>query len=187
MLRVQPEQFASAERSASVSADGARARDLASETRRDLKGSLRSHDMSYDFSFSKKTISFLLAGVGFVGSMLFIAGLLVGATWKAEPNAAANVAGKQPVAASPAPRPSVAPQEEQLMAADAATPEAAGAGEAGAPGGVSSPTKQAHGKAPSVSSRRGQQPPPVPPNDDELRVVQEAEPSASATPEPPTF
>src|ERR1044071_1754925 len=67
--------------------------------------------MSYNFSFDKKTITLLLGGFAFVGSMLFIAGLLVGTNLKAEqhPAVAAVVTGGQPPAATQPPAP--APKE----------------------------------------------------------------------------
>ena len=141
--------------------------------------------MSYDFSFSTKALSFVLAGSAFVGIMLFIAGLLIGTNWKAEPNNAVNVAVKQPVAA-PQPEPTVAPQDS-VMSAHVATPEAAAPGGADASSLASAPVKQAHVSAESVISRRWQAPQPAAPHDDELRVVQEAETPANETAEMPPF
>jgi hypothetical protein len=139
---------------------------------------LRNNNMSYAFSFTKKSLSLVLAGFAFVGIMLFTAGLLIGTTWKAEPNAPAHVISKQPVAA-PAPQPSASPQEP-VMTADVVTPEAAAPTETDGASGEASPARQAHGNAASVRSRRKQTPAPAPPNDDELRVIQEAEPSVNA-------
>jgi cell division septation protein DedD len=139
--------------------------------------------MSYDFSFSKKAISFVVAGSIFVGVMLFIAGLLVGTTWKAEPKAAPPVAGTQPVA-TPQPEPTVDPQEEPVMSAEAVIPETAAPGAIDAAREASTPVKQAHGNTVSASGRRWQSPQSAAaaPNDDELRVVQEAEPAAADEP-----
>jgi hypothetical protein len=133
--------------------------------------------MSYDFSFSKKTISFVLAGFAFVGVMLFLAGLLIGTNWKAEPNAA-NVAVKQPAAAPPAPQPTDTPQEP-VMVSDAAIPGAAVPSEAGASSDAASPVRQAHSNAASVNSKRRQTSPPAPPNDGEVRLIQEAAPTTN--------
>lgn len=132
--------------------------------------------MSYDFSFSKKTISLVLAGSAFVGVMLFLAGLLIGTNWKAEPNAA-NVAVKQPAAAPPAPQPTDTPQAPVMMS-DAAIPDAAVPSEAGASSGAASPVRQAHSNAASVNSKR-RQTPPAPPNDGEVRLIQEAAPATN--------
>lgn len=145
--------------------------------------------MNYDFSFSKKALSLVLAGSSFVGVMLFVAGLLVGTSWKAAPNDAAVVAVKQPVAA-PQPEPTVAPQEP-VMSAHVAVPEPAAPGAAddavAAAGGASAPVKQAHANTASVTIRRWQAPTPAAPDDDELRVVQEAEPAGNEDTETPAF
>jgi hypothetical protein len=145
--------------------------------------------MSYDFSFSGKSISLVVGGAAFVGVMLFIAGLLVGTSWNAEPGASDKVAGKQPVAVAPTPAPTTAPAApEPVVTADAATPEAAApAGAGDAPGGASLPVKQAHGNAASVNRGRASVPTPTPPNDGELRVVQEAEPAPAEGNKPPAF
>jgi hypothetical protein len=144
--------------------------------------------MSYDFSFSGKTISFVVGGAAFVGLMLFIAGLLVGASWNAEPKAVDKVdrvAGQPPVVATPTPAPAA---PEPVVTADAATPEAAAPVAAqDAPGGASLPARQAHGSAASVNSRRSSVPTPTPPNDGELRVVEEAEPSPGEANKPPAL
>lgn len=146
--------------------------------------------MSYDFSFSGKTFTLVLGGAAFVGVMLFIAGLLVGTSWNAEPKAVDGVdkvAGKQPVVAAPAPAPTNAP--EPVVTADAATPEAAATPvkTEDAPGGASLPVKQAHGSPASVKSRRASAPTPTPPNDGELRVVEEAEPPPGDANKSPAF
>jgi cell division septation protein DedD len=143
--------------------------------------------MSYDFSFSKKTISFALAGFAFVGIMLFVAGLLIGTNWKAEPAPAVAVVAKQPAPAPPAPPPPAAPQEEPAVRADVAKPEAAMPSEADASSGASAPVKQAHGNAASVSSKRWQSFLPAPPNDGELKIIREAEPSANEDAEMTAF
>jgi cell division septation protein DedD len=132
--------------------------------------------MSYDFSFDKKTISFVLAGSAFMGVMLFIAGLLVGTNWKAEPDASTTVPAKQP-AAAPAPAPPPAPPEP-VMRADVARPEVAAPSEADATSDTSAPVKQAHSNAASINSKRWQAS-PAPYNDGELKIIQEAEPSAN--------
>jgi cell division septation protein DedD len=148
--------------------------------------------MSYDFSFSKKAISFVLAGFTFVGLMLFAAGLLIGTNWKAEPVAvAANAVDKQLVdVPPPTPAPDVAAQEPVLSAnvarPGAAMPLGADAGSSLA----SPPVRQAHGNALIVDDRRWQARAPVAapaaatttttaPHDNELRVIQEAEPASA--------
>jgi cell division protein FtsN len=141
--------------------------------------------MSYDFSFSKKAISFMLAGSAFVGLMLFMAGLLVGTSWKAEPNDAATLAGTQPVA-KPQPEPTIAPQEP-VITAQATTPETVAPSAADATGVASPPVRQAHGNAVPVIGRRWHAPAPAAPNDDELRVVQEAGTATSDEAELPSF
>ncbi|HJR08848.1 MAG TPA: SPOR domain-containing protein [Pyrinomonadaceae bacterium] len=143
--------------------------------------------MSYDFSFSTKALSFVLAGSAFVGIMLFIAGVLIGTNWRTEPTAVANVARTQPVAA-PQPEPTIAPQAEPVMSANAAIPPTAAPVEADASSDASTPAKQAHVDAASVSGRRWQAPPAAAaPNDDELRVVQEAESDESDDAEDQAF
>lgn len=148
--------------------------------------------MSYDFSFSGKTLSLVLAGSAFVGIMLFIAGLLVGTNWKAEPNAATQIAVKQTVA-EPTPEPTAVPREP-VTTADLSTPqEVAATSPAEAASGAPSPDRQAHGSVVSVNRQREQAPAAAaaaaaPPNDAELRVVQEAEPAAaSESAESPAF
>lgn len=140
--------------------------------------------MSYDFSFNKKTISFVLAGFAFVGIMLFVAGLLIGTNWKAAPSAAA-VAGKQP-AAAPAPEPVVAPPEP-VMRADGAKPEVVAPSAADTSSNPSAPVKQAHGNAARVTSKRAQAAPPVSQEDGELKIIQEAEPAANEAAEVSAF
>lgn len=156
--------------------------------------------MSYAFSFTNKSLTLVLAGFAFVGIMLFTAGLLIGTTWKAEPNAPANVTAKQPAAALPAPTPTatapaetaptasapaalaptVAPQEP-VLTADTAAPEAIAPIEAEEASSAAAPASPARGNSASVRRRRVQTPVlPAPPNDTELRVVQEAEPALNA-------
>ena len=136
--------------------------------------------MSYNFSFDKKTIAFLLGGFAFVGIMLFIAGLLIGNNWRTEqPAVAAAVAattttGGQPVAASPAPAP--APMEPVLKAP---AKEADAPGEMAAPDPASSSAKQAHSIA---GLKRGEAaaPPKLYNNSDgEALVLERANPSAT--------
>lgn len=142
--------------------------------------------MNYDFSFSKKTIIFALAGFVFVGGMLFIAGLLIGTTWKAEPNVAANVAAQQ--AAAPAPPPPPATQPEPLMTMDLSKPEVAPLNLSAATG-APAPVKQAHANIAGVYSRR--EPiynTPVSPDDGgELEIISEADSSANESAETNAF
>ena len=139
--------------------------------------------MNYDFSFSKKTITFALAGFVFVGGMLFIAGLLIGTNWKAEPNAAANVAAQQP---QPAPPPPPAPQPEPVTTADLSKPESAPL-DLSASLNAPAPVKQAHGNAANFYSRREPTFAPLSPDDGELKIIQEAEPTASEADASPAF
>jgi cell division protein FtsN len=141
--------------------------------------------MSYDFSFSKKAISFVLAGSIFVGIMLFTAGLLVGTTWKAETKAAAAVAATQP-SATPQPEPTIDAQEP-VMSAAAVIPETAAPGANDEWRDPSPPVKQAHGNNASVSGRRWHAPQPAAAHDDELRVVQEAETAVNEAAETAPF
>lgn len=140
--------------------------------------------MSYDFSFSKKTISFALAGFAFVGILLFVAGLLIGTSWKAEPAPAVAVVAKQPAPAPPAPEPP-APQQQPIVRADVAKPEAVVPSEADASSAASAPVRQSHGSAASLNSKRWQSLLPALPvlpataNDGELKIIQEAEPSVN--------
>lgn len=141
--------------------------------------------MSYDFSFSKKTFSFALAGFVFVGLMLFIGGLLVGTNWKAEPKAPAVVAANPP-AVAPVPEPSSAPQQP-VMRADVAIPKAAPPGEVITLSETSEPIKQAHASAPSVTRKSAQPFPSAPANDGELKIIREADRSEEDAGETPTF
>ena len=146
--------------------------------------------MTYDFSFSKKAIAFALAGFGFVGAMLFVAGLLIGTNWKAEPNAAANVAGAQPVAA-PTPEPPPTPPEPVLIA-DTSRPSPIAPRQTDSSSDAPATVKQAHGDAASVNSRivnsrLWRTPAPVSQNDGELKIIQEAEPSTDENAEIPAF
>jgi cell division septation protein DedD len=160
--------------------------------------------MSYDFSFDRKSISLLLGGLAFVGVMLFIAGLLVGASWSPETTPAPTaLAGGRPAAAvTPAPVESAAPlpNDPALNAAaaagqDSAAPGGGGVAVAGAPapGAVPTASKQAHnaGAAGGASGASGASggagaaaanAPAAPPagNYDDVRLVEEAQPSASA-------
>jgi|GEM_PF-1306048 len=142
--------------------------------------------MNYDFSFSQKNLIFALAGFAFVGSMLFVTGLLVGTNWKAEPNAAANVTAQQP-AAAPAPPPAPpAPQQEPLMTMDLSRPEAAPFDlfdSSVEPAQV----KQAHGNPAGMSSRRETAYAPALPNDGEIKIIEEAEPVADEADETPDY
>jgi cell division septation protein DedD len=145
--------------------------------------------MSYDFSFSKKTISFALGGFAFVGILLFVAGLLIGTSWKAEPAPAVAVVAKQPAPAPPAPEPP-APQQQPIVRADVAKPEAAVPSEADASSVASAPVRQSHGNAASLNSKRWQSLLPVLPataNDGELKIIQEAEPSVNEAAETTDF
>lgn len=58
--------------------------------------------MTYDFSFDKKSLSFFLAGVVFVGLLLFLAGCLIGANWnKPETLVAGSTANRSVAALEP--------------------------------------------------------------------------------------
>jgi cell division septation protein DedD len=140
--------------------------------------------MSYDFSFNKKTISFLLGGMAFVGIMLFIAGLLVGASWKPEPTALAAVNSPQPVVATtttsapPAPAPEDVPKEPVLKA-EAATPQVAAPAAEVNVQSVAAPAsaKQSHSNAPA-ESRRNLALPSLREADD-VRVIQRSDTTAA--------
>src|SRR6266850_491304 len=106
--------------------------------------------MSYDFSFSKKTLIFALAGFLFVGIVLFVAGLLIGTSWKTVPNADADVAGKQHSAAAPI-------------------------------------VKQAHSDAAKLDNKTSQASIAAPPNDGELKIIQEADKSGSEAADMPAY
>ncbi|HEX8775457.1 MAG TPA: SPOR domain-containing protein [Pyrinomonadaceae bacterium] len=149
--------------------------------------------MSYDFSFNNKTFSFLLGGLAFVGIMLFVAGLLVGASLKEEtptPVAAlwqqdalrARISlqplSPQPALVAEAARPAAAP-------AVAATPgEAPAPGEVAAPPSITAaPTRQAHSNPIAVSSSSSDDDEsssaPIPQaNGEDIRVIQRADASA---------
>ncbi len=141
--------------------------------------------MNYDFSFSQKNLFFALAGFAFVGIMLFVTGLLIGTNWKAEPNAAANVTAQQP-AAAPAPAPPPAPQQEPLMTMDLSRPEAAPF-DLFASSDAPATVKQAHGSPVNFNSRRETTYAPALPNDGEIKIIEEAEPSANETDETPDY
>jgi DedD protein len=103
--------------------------------------------MSYNFSFDKKTISLLLGGLAFVGTLLFIAGLVVGANWKAEqPAVAAAATGGQPPALAPAAAPAPAPAGPAVNV-PAAKPEEDTSDETAEADASPSPAQQAHGVA----------------------------------------
>lgn len=150
----------------------------------DMKPVLWSYSMSYDFSFSKKTLSYTLVGFAFMGIVLFGAGLLIGTSWKAEPNAAPNVAGTQPTAL-PATQPVTAPQEPVLKA-DVVTSGAAAPVDANAANSASSSIKQAHSDASSAVSKNSQEAVPSP-NDGELKIIKEADSSSSEAVDSPSF
>jgi cell division protein FtsN len=141
--------------------------------------------MNYDFSFSKKAMAFVLAGSGFVGAMLFIAGLLIGTNWKAEPNAAASVAGQPPVAA-PTPEPPATPPEP-LLTANTVRPSPIAPARTGASSDAPAPVKQAHADAASVNRKTWQSPAPAYENDGELKIIQEAEPAPNEAAEIQAF
>jgi cell division septation protein DedD len=131
--------------------------------------------MNYDFTFTKKTLSFLLAGLGFVGIMLFITGLLIGTNWNAEPKAANGVAAKQTPAAAQEPAAPPAAPQEPVLRADAARPVAPS--DADAASDAPAPVKQAHSNPARFSSNRWQTYTPAPENDGELKIIEEAEAS----------
>jgi septal ring-binding cell division protein DamX len=149
--------------------------------------------MSYDFSFNNKTISFLLGGLVFVGTMLFVAGLLVGASWRAEtPATVATLREQQPPVRATQPQPA---SPEPVLKAGAPAKEAAAPVEAAAPDGVAAPDKveapgttpptpgkQAHSASIALRSSEERAPAPVPEADgDDVRVVQRADASATDT------
>jgi cell division septation protein DedD len=143
-------------------------------------------NMNYDFSFNKKTISFLLGGFVFVGAMLFVAGLLVGATLKAEPTATAavNAPAPQPASTTQAPAPEPAPKEPVLKA-EATKPVEPPPVETAAPSAAPTPVKQAHSVASMVESRESREsrrPLPAPMReaaDGDVRIIQRADASAA--------
>jgi cell division septation protein DedD len=136
--------------------------------------------MSYDFSFNQKTISFLLGGSAFVGIMLFVAGLLVGANWKTEPTTLAAVTSPQPTAAAtttapPAPATEAVPKEPVLKA-EAATPPVAAPAEVAAPSVVApASVKQSHSNAPSESRPSLALPPLREGAADDVKIIQRAD------------
>lgn len=147
--------------------------------------------MTYDFSFDKKTISLLLGGLAFVGVVLFIAGLLVGASWTPETPAAApaTLAGGQPAAVvtSPAPAQTAAPlpNDPVLKVETSKQDTAASGGAADAPGAAPTVAKQAHnaagaGAAGSTAAGASGVGAPPPGNADDVRLIQEAQPSGSS-------
>ncbi|MBD0371110.1 MAG: SPOR domain-containing protein [Pyrinomonadaceae bacterium] len=69
--------------------------------------------MTYDFSFDKKSISFFLVGVVFVGILLFLAGVLTGANWNKPETLVAGAATDKSVAALEPTQP-VLPKEPTL-------------------------------------------------------------------------
>jgi cell division protein FtsN len=146
--------------------------------------------MSYDFSFNKKTFSFLLGGCAFVGILLFIAGLLIGTAWKVEPIATASVAGGQQVAPPPPPAPApdqaTVPKEPALRA-ETATPKSPNPSDVAAPSVIPSPIRQAHKGIAGVAGKRELATPTIPEGDDGLKIIQEAEPPAAESTERPTF
>jgi len=141
--------------------------------------------MSYDFSFSKKTLIFALAGFLFVGIVLFVAGLLIGTSWKTVPNADADVAGKQHIAA-PATQPPPAPPEPVLMA-DVSPPATAGPGDTNATSAAAPIVKQAHSDAAKLDNKTSQASIAAPPNDGELKIIQEADKSGSEAADMPAY
>ncbi|HKC63297.1 MAG TPA: SPOR domain-containing protein [Pyrinomonadaceae bacterium] len=141
--------------------------------------------MSYDFSFNKKTFPLLLGGCAFVGILLFIAGLLIGANWKAEPTAAtttAAVAGG-PQVATPAPLPPPAPNQATAppaLKAEAVIPKPPNPSEVAVPNVAPAPVRQAHKSVEGINNRRGSAAPTIPEDDGGLKIIQEAEPPAAA-------
>ena len=132
--------------------------------------------MSYNFSFDKKTIAFLLGGSAFVGIMLFMAGLLVGANWRTEQPAVAAVTttGGQPPAAQPAPAPQ--PAEPVLRAPAARQESNPPADTTAAPDSASSLAKQAHSSAIPQSSGEPS-PAKLPISDGEIKIIERANPA----------
>jgi septal ring-binding cell division protein DamX len=132
--------------------------------------------MSNDFSFDKKTLSFLLGGFAFVGIMLFIAGLLIGTNWRTEQPAIASAAtGGQPAAAAPlAAEPAPAPKQP-VIRAPAAEPESDAPAEVDAPDAAPAPAKQAHG---STSLEIRKEPAPAQLYKGEVKILERANSSA---------
>lgn len=69
--------------------------------------------MTYDFSFDKKSLSFLLVGVGFIGLLLFLAGWVTGSNWNKPETLSASTFGDKAVAATDAEEPAL-PKEQTL-------------------------------------------------------------------------
>lgn len=125
--------------------------------------------MNYTFSFDKKTISFVLGGCAFVGVMLFVAGLLVGTSWKTEqPAVASAMTGGQPASAA---SPAAAPQEPVLRA-PAAEPGPDASDETAEPETAASPAQKAHSAAGVEESVRAR------PYGGEMKIVERAQPPA---------
>lgn len=130
--------------------------------------------MNYNFSFDKKTIALLLGGLAFVGTLLFVAGLLVGTNWKAEqPAVAAAVTGGQPPpAAAPAPAPTT-----PVVNAPAVRPEHETSDETAEADAAPSPAQQAHGVA-GVRSVKEVGRAQLYDGDGEMKIVERAQSSA---------
>jgi len=146
--------------------------------------------MSYDFSFNKKTFPLLLGGCAFVGILLFIAGLLIGANWKAEPTVTttAAVAGSPQVAPPPPPAPAqaIAPREPALKA-EMVTPKAPNPSEVVVQNVAPPPVRQSHRSVEGIGSRREVATPTIPEDDGGLKIISEAEPSAPESTASETF
>lgn len=69
--------------------------------------------MTYDFSFDKKSLSFLLVGVAFIGLLLFLAGWVTGSNWNKPETLSASTFGDKAVAATEAEQPAL-PREPTL-------------------------------------------------------------------------
>ncbi len=136
--------------------------------------------MSYDFSFTKKTISFLLGGSAFVGIMLFIAGLLVGANWWTEQTPLVAAAGPQPLAAAAAltSAPAPVPKEPVLKAEAESTQAAAAPDEVAARADAPAPVKQSHSSAPVESGRALVLAPLREAATDEVKIIERADTAA---------
>lgn len=143
--------------------------------------------MSYDFSFNNKTFSFLLGGLVFVGIMLFVAGLLVGASWNAEPPTTVAALWQQDALRARVSQQSASPEPvltaDTSIAAIAAPSEATTPGEVAAPSTTASPAKQAHSTPVAVRDDGSGEssPAPIPVADgDDVRVIERADASAPA-------
>jgi cell division septation protein DedD len=151
--------------------------------------------MSYDFSFNNKTLSFLLGGMAFVGIMLFVAGLLVGASWKEETPTPVAALWQQDSLRARVSQQSVSPQPVLLAeasrptaaAAAAAPNEAAAPGEVAAPSITATPAKQAHSTPLAMSSEddedESERAPISQADGDDVRVIQRADAPAAPAPE----